>query len=40
MLSSSFPILKAVHNYVPQEELENVVIEGISYFEKKNYMIG
>ncbi|MBR9672747.1 hypothetical protein CWB34_14295 [Bacillus cereus] len=30
-----FRILKAVHNYVPQEELENVVIEGISYFEKE-----
>ncbi|MCV5791791.1 tetratricopeptide repeat protein, partial [Escherichia coli] len=30
-----FQILKAVHNYAPQEELENVVMEGISHFEKE-----
>lgn len=30
-----FQILRALHNYAPQEELENVVIEGISYFEKE-----
>ncbi|MDA2480195.1 tetratricopeptide repeat protein [Bacillus cereus group sp. Bce025] len=30
-----FQILKAVHNYAPQEELEKVVMEGISYFEKE-----
>lgn len=30
-----FQILKVVHNYAPKEELEKVVMEGISYFEEE-----